>query len=164
MRRRERDLAAAAAELGALGVGDLGRRRARGFLCRVAVREGRVGFHGLDARVVEPELAHVGREVGRVGQAAERIRRGHARERERVVDERVQSRRREVAARRDRRRVADEDADARASLARALELLDLAEANADLETVALADDRVGGVGAGPPRACDQGLGDVAEVH
>ena len=70
---------------------------------------------------------------------------------------------REVRGRDDRGRVADEDAQAGAPLARALELLDRAQADADLEPVALARERVGRTRARRQRVADQALGDVAQV-
>ena len=71
-------LAAVAAELGSLGVGDLGRERERRGLrlARPGDRSGRLEL--LDGRIVQIEVRLLAREVGRIGEPGMRIRRGGA--------------------------------------------------------------------------------------
>src|SRR5262249_51922932 len=68
----------------------------------------------------------------------------------------------QVGGRDDCRRVADEDAQPGAPLAGTLDLLHGAQADADLEAVALSRERVGGIRTGGPRVPHQSLGDAAQ--
>jgi len=89
---------------------------------------------------------------------------GGARERAGVAHERVERRRREVRGRDDGGRVADEDAQPRAPLASALELLGLAQAHRDRQPLALTHEHVRGTCAGGARPRHEVAGEVAEVH
>src|SRR5581483_7621419 len=99
----------------------------------------------------------------RVRQTREAIRRRMPRERARLPREVVEGVAREVGGRHDRARLADEDAESRPALPRARQLLDVAEADADREAVALDDDRVGGAGARRGSPGDEAARDLAEV-
>src|SRR5690606_29478139 len=85
-----------------------------------------------------------------------------ARQRDGVGGELLERRAGEVGGRQDGAAVAGEGAQAEVLGARALHLLDLAEAHADVERVALGDDDVGGRGAVLARAVEQQAGDRLE--
>src|SRR5262249_10810956 len=70
---------------------------------------------------------------------------------------------RQIRGRDHRGRVAHEDPQPGAPLARPFDLLHGAQADADLEAVALAGEGVGGTGARGQRIADQSLGDPAQV-
>ena len=157
------DLSATGSELRALGVVDLRSGSERGRLRLARHREPDLGLERLDGRIVEREVGLLGREVLGIGQAREAVGSGRPRQRAGVARQVRQAIGGQVGGRDDCRRVADEHAQPGAPLAGAFDLLHGAEADADLEAVALSRERVGGARTGGQRVAHQTLGDAAQV-
>ena len=99
-------------------------------------------------------------DVGRVGEAAERVFRHRPRHRQGALDQFGQHLRRAVARRHDRLLLADQHAQPEILAFRAFELLDLAEPAGMRQRDALEQHRVGRIGAGLLGAGDQVLQQV----
>ena len=150
-------LRAAPAGLGAFGIGDA-RDRERRLLGGARPLDQHLGAGLLGVEHVEARP--VAGDFGGVGDAAIGVLGDRAGHRDRALDELVERLRRAVGRGDHRLLPADEHPEPQILAFRALELLGLAEAPGMGQRDALEQHRIGGIGAGAPRAPDQILQQV----